>query len=86
MVVYHESTTYRRSSHEERGLKSGESAPGCRRMGRSSHEERGLKCLLDKWYAEQTGRSSHEERGLKLQAVQGLCNRDGVAPRMRSVD
>ena len=34
---------YRRSSHEERGLKSGDYDKNNPRTGRSSHEERGLK-------------------------------------------
>ena len=81
------SQSRRRSSHEERGLKSVARRDVCRRPGRSSHEERGLK------YRHRlgqfpliAGRSSHEERGLKLLQLDCTARRARVAPRMRSVD
>ena len=55
----------RRSSHEERGLKSFLDSASRAYAGRSSHEERGLKfngCFIR---LKRVGRSSHEERGLK---------------------
>ena len=56
----------RRSSHEERGLKSATLLPSSQRLCRSSHEERGLKSDTLQKSEVLVCRSSHEERGLKL--------------------
>ena len=53
---------------------------------RSSHEERGLKSLNIKVKYHNPSRSSHEERGLKSKKGYELVWKNGVAPRMRSVD
>ena len=57
---------YRRSSHEERGLKFLWLRYRACLLCRSSHEERGLKLFVGRKNAKSCRRSSHEERGLKL--------------------
>ena len=58
---------YRRSSHEERGLKSWQDVWNTSCISRrSSHEERGLKSKNVLILVKHPSRSSHEERGLKF--------------------
>ena len=64
----------RRSSHEERGLKShGITGALYTAESRSSHEERGLKCDVDLSTKQYLSRSSHEERGLKSERLLQEC-------------
>ena len=64
---------WRRSSHEERGLKCRDDVDALViRVRRSSHEERGLKFAHPRSRGRRRGRSSHEERGLKFFELLGV--------------